>query len=259
MDVRTELRPDHRELGKGRVLDPLDERVLGAIEEPEDRDQKEQKRKERQESVEREERRQRAAAIIAELLEDTDSKGHRPNALLHLVRLPGEPLNCVHRTSVDRREDSVTLGMQSRIAVTCLPPRARRSSSLTPSCTGQPDTMGTVVRGDGKVHGWARRERHGEARQLSHQAGSQADTRADGSPFTRALPRPAIRDSRAPCTEPPLGSPARARRRAGLLGASQRAPETPEKNHLAVHTEDHPSNMRASKAKSRRVSTGVAE
>ena len=56
VDVGAQLRPDHGKLGKGRVLDPADEGMLGGTEESEDRDQKEQKREQGQESVEGQER-----------------------------------------------------------------------------------------------------------------------------------------------------------------------------------------------------------
>ncbi len=108
-----------------------------------------------------------------------------------------------------------------------IPSMNGRSLLHTPCCNGQPGTLGSVVRGDAKVHGSKWWQQQGESRHLPDQAGSRKDARTHGHTGSQAFIRPALRDSGAPRAEPPLGSPARARRRTRILGAPQRAPRDP--------------------------------
>ena len=97
VDVRAQLAADQRELGEGRSLDAMRERVRTATHEAEHGDEEQQQRKNREEPVEGQHGAEQAAPVITELLDHPEREGERPEPLLGPVHPAQSPLQRVHR------------------------------------------------------------------------------------------------------------------------------------------------------------------
>ena len=188
-----------------------------------------QQREERQEPVEGQQRGQRTPPVVAELLEHARRRRRGDGRRCCVVSaLPDEPLEDVHMVRPEEAAahlQAMARGHRCRHHFLSL---RRPCLLLIPLVErANPRLWVPWYLVTAKVHGEGRGEQGEKARHLPHQAGSPRRRPSPWAATDEAVDRAEIRDPGAPRPQPPLGSPARTRRRARLLGPPQGPPGDP--------------------------------